>query len=150
MYKRLGDLRETFEVRESVRRSMRANVSADTKPEQELRRALWAAGFRGYRKNVRTLPGTPDIVFPRLKLAIFVHGCFWHGCSRCTRNLAPKTNSAFWRAKVEQNEERDARVTTELERLGFRVVTVWECELAEDALEKVVAQCSSAAAGFAL
>lgn len=143
MYRRLEDLRETLEVRESVRRSMQGNFSADTKPEKRLRKALWAAGLRGYRKNVRALPGTPDIVFPRSKLAIFVQGCFWHGCPRCTRNLSPKTNSAFWRAKVGQNRERDARNAGELERLGFRVIAVWECELARDTGQEVAANIRS-------
>ncbi|GIK31881.1 MAG: very short patch repair endonuclease [Armatimonadetes bacterium] len=139
MYRRLNDLRETLEVRESVRRSMQANVSADTKPELRLRKALWTAGHRGYRINVRSLPGTPDVVFSRAKLAIFVHGCFWHGCSHCPRNLSPKTNAAFWRAKIEQNKERDTRTSGELERLGFQVVAVWECELAQNSGQEVIA-----------
>lgn len=130
MYDQLNGLRETYEVRESVRRSMQGNASANTGPEQLLRRSLWSAGCRGYRKNVRSLPGSPDIVFPIAKLAVFVHGCFWHGCRRCTRNLVPKTNAAFWRAKVRANKERDARNTAKLKHLGFHVLTLWECELA--------------------
>lgn len=107
---------------------MRGNRSKDTKPELRLRRALWAAGLRGYRKNVRKLPGTPDVVFGRAKLAVFVHGCYWHQCPRCTRNRMPKTNAAYWEAKFAGNVERDARQQAALEEAGWRVLVVWECE----------------------
>lgn len=132
-------LRETLVVAEATAKAMRGNRGRDTKPEIALRKALWAAGLRGYRKNVRRLPGTPDIVFGRARAVVFVHGCFWHGCPACTRNLAPKTNAAYWSAKRAQNAERDARHQAELARQGYRVLVVWECELA-GGLPEVVAR----------
>lgn len=118
---------------------MRANRSKDTKPELTLRRALWAAGLRGYRKNVRKLPGTPDVVFGRARLAVLVHGCYWHSCPTCARNRVPKTNAAYWEAKFAGNRERDARNLVALEVLGYRIHVVWECELKKGGVEAVVA-----------
>jgi DNA mismatch endonuclease (patch repair protein) len=129
-------LRETDFVAEATRKSMRGNRSYDTKPELRFRSALWAAGLRGYRKNVRKLPGKPDVVYGRAKLAIFVHGCFWHQCPHCARNRAPKANAAYWSAKFLANAERDARNVAALEALGYRVHVVWECRL-KDALKVV-------------
>lgn len=107
---------------------MRAVKGRDTKPEMKVRRAAHALGyrFRLYRKD---LPGSPDLVFPRFKTAVFVHGCFWHGhdCPRGAR--APKTNADYWRAKIARNVARDARVRGELGDLGWTVMTIWECEL---------------------
>lgn len=99
----------------------------DTAPEVSLRRALWAAGLR-YRLHDKRLPGTPDIVFARARLAVFVHGCFWHchGCERSQR--LPKANADFWRTKLARNVERDAEVQRRLRDLGWRTVVVWECE----------------------
>lgn len=122
-------LRETWGVREATAKTMRANRSTDTKPELALRRALWAAGLRGYRKNVRRLPGTPDVVYGRARLAVLVHGCYWHQCPRCTRNRIPKTNAAYWSAKFAGNVERDARQQVALKEAGWRVLVLWECEL---------------------
>lgn len=133
-------LRETLEVREATRRSMQANRGRDTKPELALRRALWAAGLRGYRKNVRKLPGTPDVVFGPARLAIFVHGCYWHSCPICTRNRTPKTNAAYWQAKFDQNRERDARDQARLSEAGWRVLVLWECELKPKGLAAAVAR----------
>ena len=116
-------------MREATAKTMRANRSADTKPEIALRKALWAAGLRGYRKNVRRLPGTPDVVFGPARLAVFVHGCYWHQCPRCTRNRVPKTNATYWQAKFAANVERDARQIAELEASGWRVLVLWECEI---------------------
>lgn len=135
----LSKLRETLVVREGTRRSMQSNTSTGTKPELRLRKALWEAGLRGYRKNDKGFPGKPDVYVPRARLAVFVHGCFWHGCERCTTYSLPKTNRAFWREKVRRNRERHARHLEELEEMGVRAVTVWECELKED-LEGVVAR----------
>ncbi len=129
-------LRETLVVREGTRRSMQGNRGTGTSPEVRLRKALWAAGLRGYRKNVRKLPGKPDVVFGRAKVAVFVHGCYWHQCPRCTRNRAPKTNALYWQAKFAANVERDARNEAALRDLGYRVVVVWECELGD--MEEVV------------
>jgi DNA mismatch endonuclease (patch repair protein) len=125
-------LRETFVVAEATRKTMRANRAKDTGPEVALRKALWAAGLRGYRKNVRGLPGVPDVVYGPARLAVFVHGCFWHRCPLCARNVSPKTNAAYWQAKRGQNAERDARNQVALTAMGYRVMVVWECELARD------------------
>jgi DNA mismatch endonuclease (patch repair protein) len=107
---------------------MRANKGKNTGPEIELRQALWAAGLRGYRLHVKTLPGKPDIVFARRKLVIFVHGCFWHRCPTCNYKL-PKTNTDYWKAKFNRNVERDKGTVIDLEGRGWKVITVWECEL---------------------
>jgi DNA mismatch endonuclease, patch repair protein len=98
----------------------------DTLPEMRLRRALWRQGFR-YRLHDRRLPGTPDIVFRGRRLAVFVHGCFWHGHD-CHKGRAPKTNREFWREKLDRNRERDRDAVEALQAMGWRVVTVWECE----------------------
>lgn len=107
---------------------MRAVKARDTGPEIRLRKALFALGFR-YRLNVKNLPGKPDIVFPKHRTVIFVHGCFWHGhhCKRGRR--APKANADYWREKIARNKARDQKNATALQYLGWRVITVWECEL---------------------
>ena len=139
----INKLRETWVVKESVRRSMQGNTSTETEPERLLRAALFQSGVRGYRKNVRKLPGTPDVVFGKQKLAVFVHGCYWHRCPRCTRNIHPKTNSKFWQAKFDRNVERDKANKLKLQELGYRVVTFWECEVRKDPVRcaiKVIAK----------
>ncbi|WP_375286140.1 very short patch repair endonuclease [Sphingomonas sp.] len=100
----------------------------DTDPEMALRRALWSEGIR-YRLHARDLPGRPDLVFRSKRLAVFVHGCFWHrhNCPAGTRE--PKSNQAFWRSKFEVNVARDATVKDALEASGWRVLAIWECEL---------------------
>lgn len=100
--------------------------SKDTKPELRLRRALWAAGLR-YRKNVVGLPGKPDVVFRKARVCVFMDGCFWHGCPECYR--PPKSNGAFWRAKVEGNRARDVRQTEALGKAGWTVLRFWEHEV---------------------
>lgn len=107
---------------------MRAVKGKDTKPEVALRKALFALGLR-YRINVKNLPGKPDIVFPKHKTVIFVHGCFWHGhaCKRGRR--APKQNAEYWSAKIARNRVRDKKNAAALKKLGWRVITVWECEM---------------------
>ena len=115
---------------------MRGNRSRDTKPELLLRRALWAAGVRGYRVHRKGLPGSPDVTFGPARVAVFVDGCFWHGCPRCYK--APKTRSEFWRNKVETNRTRDARDAGLLEATDWLVLRVWECELTAD-VDAVVA-----------
>ncbi|WP_375205438.1 very short patch repair endonuclease [Hyphococcus sp.] len=107
---------------------MRAVKGRDTKPEVALRKKLHALGFR-YRLNVKDLPGKPDLVFPKYKTAVFVHGCFWHG-HQCKRgNRQPKQNADYWKEKIARNKARDKKNAKELEKLGWRVITVWECEL---------------------
>jgi len=107
---------------------MRTVKSTNTKPEIALRKALFALGLR-YRLNVKTLPGKPDLVFPKYKTVIFVHGCFWHGhgCKRGGR--VPKTNTDYWVEKIARNKTRDKKSTAALRKLGWRVLTVWECKL---------------------
>ena len=124
-------LRDTLQVSEPTVKSMRANRATDTKPEIRLRQALWDAGLRGYRKNVRRLPGVPDVVFGPSRVCVFLHGCFWHGCERCSRNLKPRKNAAYWQTKIARNRERDRRNEEALTADGWLVLTIWECELKE-------------------
>lgn len=100
----------------------------ETKPEIMVRKYLFARGLR-YRKNVRQLPGTPDIVFPKYKTAVFVNGCFWHGHQGCKYSHLPSTNIEYWEKKIADNLKRDERKTRELEKLGYRVLIVWQCQL---------------------
>lgn len=102
--------------------------SSNTAPEVALRRAMHALGFR-FRLHSKGLPGKPDIVLPRYKTVIFVHGCFWHRHRGCKVATTPKTNTEFWVEKFDRNVVRDARTREQLERLGWRVIVVWECEL---------------------
>lgn len=109
----------------------------NTKPEEIVRKALFAKGFR-YRKNDRRLPGTPDIVLPKYKTVIFVNGCFWHGHQGCKYFVVPKTNTEFWLKKITSNAERDSIKVTRLKKLGWRVITVWECELKKGKQEQTI------------
>lgn len=102
--------------------------SENTKPEIALRRALHRLGLR-YRLGGSGLPGRPDLVFPRHKAVVFVHGCFWHRHAGCKVASTPKSNSDFWSAKFQKNVERDSAVSSELKALGWKVLVVWECEL---------------------
>ena len=114
---------------------MRRVKGRDTTPEMKVRRLLWRMGAR-YRLHRKDLPGKPDIVLAGRKLAIFVHGCFWHGhdCARGAR--VPKQNRDYWEAKVGRNRARDAANRAALETKGWRVLTLWECTLKdEEALE---------------
>ena len=111
---------------------MRRVRGKDTKPERAVRRVAHALGYR-FRLHRRDLPGTPDLVFPRLGRAIFVHGCFWHRHEGCARTTTPKTRAAYWREKFEQNIRRDRRNVEALRRLGWEVLVVWECETFESA-----------------
>lgn len=96
-------------TKEQRHHNMAAIRSTSTKPELKLRHALWYLGFR-YRVNVKTLPGKPDIVFPKFRTVIFVHGCFWHGHKGCRAGHIPETNIDFWTAKIARNQERDQEV----------------------------------------
>ena len=109
---------------------MRAVKGRDTTPEIALRKKLFALGLR-YRLNVKDLPGKPDLVFPRHKTVVFVHGCFWHGHSCKRGNRQPKQNADYWKDKIARNMARDQKNTAELKKLGWRVITVWECEIKE-------------------
>jgi DNA mismatch endonuclease, patch repair protein len=110
------------EKRSSVMRSIGRR---DTRPEIQLRRLLSAHGFR-YRLRRADLPFSPDLVFPSARLAVFVHGCFWHG-HECHLFRWPRANAEFWHAKIERNVRRDKRVESQLLERGWRCLTVWEC-----------------------
>ena len=108
----------------------------DTGPELALRKALWSEGLRGYRLHPRSVPGRPDVAWLGRRVAVFVHGCFWHGCPHC-KPRRPKTNSSFWNEKLTRNRERDRRKAAQLRRNGWRVVTIWECRLRKDITTQV-------------
>lgn len=99
----------------------------DTAPELQVRRYLHAAGLR-FRLDAKGIPGRPDIVFRGRRLAVFVHGCFWHRHEGCRFATVPSTRAEFWAKKFEANKARDARVTARLHELGWTVLTIWECE----------------------
>ena len=119
----------TPEQRSSVMRKVKGR---DTAPELKVRRMLWALGLR-YRLHRKDLPGAPDIVLPGRKLAIFVHGCFWHGhdCARGAR--VPKQNRDYWTGKIGRNRARDLANQAALEALGWTPLVLWECDLKDDA-----------------
>jgi DNA mismatch endonuclease (patch repair protein) len=111
-------------------RNMSAIRSADTAPELRLRRALWRNGVRGYRLHRSGILGRPDIVFGPSKVAVFVDGCFWHGCPRCYR--PPSSNSKYWSEKAARNRARDDRVNRDLSEHGWLVLRLWEHEIEDD------------------
>ena len=127
--------------KEARSRNMSNIPSKNTKPEETVRKYLFAHGLR-YRKNVSKLPGKPDIVLPKYKAVVFVNGCFWHGHKGCKYFVPPKTNTEFWYAKFQYNQERDARNYRKLRDLGWRILIVWECEIrhgdADKRLEQLV------------
>ena len=125
---------------EQRRKNMSHIHGKNTKPELTLRRLLWAEGVRGYRIH-SPLPGKPDIVFGKRKIAVFVDGCFWHKCPQCFR--PPATNEEFWNEKLQKNVERDARVNAELKAAGWTVLRFWEHEIRknpEDVVQRIVAE----------
>ena len=101
--------------------------STNSKPEEIVRKYLFSKGFR-YRKNVKKLPGCPDIVLPKYKTVIFVNGCFWHKHD-CPRFVWPSSNQDYWIPKIQRNIERDRLNAAELQKKGWHIITVWECEL---------------------
>jgi len=110
----------------------------DTKPELIVRKALFAAGYR-FRLHRKDLPGSPDIVFARSQIAIFVHGCFWHMHAQCKYAKLPATHREFWLAKLSGNVERDQRAQDALVSAGWRVLTVWECATRDSAVRATLA-----------
>ncbi|WP_326428830.1 very short patch repair endonuclease [Stutzerimonas frequens] len=114
-------------VSKEVRSRMMAGIrGSDTSPEMKVRRLLHRKGFR-YRLHQKNLPGRPDLVLPRYRVCIFVHGCFWHRHPGCRYATTPKTRTEFWQAKFAQNVARDSRVRAELLTAGWRVIELWEC-----------------------
>ena len=112
-------------------RNMAAIKSNDTTPEVAVRKYLFSQGFR-YRKNVKGMPGKPDIVLRKYNTCIFVNGCFWHKHEGCKYFVWPKSNTEFWKEKIESNIQRDKRNYIKLEEDGWKVVVVWECEIKND------------------
>jgi DNA mismatch endonuclease (patch repair protein) len=107
---------------------MSAVKNKNTKPEILVRKHLFRAGFR-YSIHKRELPGSPDILLPKYKSVIFVHGCFWHGHSNCKKAINANSNKNFWNQKILENRNRDQRVKRKLNSAGWRVITLWECDL---------------------
>lgn len=111
--------------------------SKNTKPEMAVRRALHAAGFR-FRLHVKDLPGKPDIVLPKWKAVVFIHGCFWHRHNGCKGASTPKTRTEWWNNKFERNQENDKKNIQALTNDGWNVVIVWECEIKDDQIPAVI------------
>ena len=111
--------------------------SKNTKPEHLVRQALWHHGYR-YRLHAKDLPGKPDIVLPKYKSVIFINGCFWHGHDGCKDFVIPKTNTSFWLEKISKNKARDARAKAALSLAGWKVITIWECELKKSIIDETL------------
>lgn len=110
----------------------------NTKPEDIVAKYLFAHGFR-YRRNVKKLPGTPDIVLKKYKTVIFVNGCFWHAHEGCRYFVLPEENREFWNEKLLRNRERDAEKQKQLQELGWNIIVIWECELKSSKEERLEA-----------
>lgn len=122
------------ETSEQRSRTMRAVRSLNTGPEKTVRGLLRNLGFKGYRIHRRDLAGSPDIAFIGLKRAIFVHGCFWHGHSCPRGRRIPRTNTDYWRKKIEHNRQRDNKNLVDLAERGWVSLVVWECEIPDEEL----------------
>lgn len=136
----MGRVYESWASSDAVRASMRSNKGRDTKPELALRRAVHALGLR-YRVAARPLPGvrrTADLVFSRAKVAVFVDGCFWHGCPE--HHTVAATNAAFWAEKIRRTRERDVEINRLLSEAGWLSVRVWEHEDPHQAADRVARQ----------
>jgi DNA mismatch endonuclease, patch repair protein len=109
----------------------------DTKPEMLVRKFLHAQGYR-YKLHDKTLPGTPDLVLPKYKTVIFIHGCFWHGHSNCKYFSIPKTRTQWWTDKIHKNTANDEKAVKLLKKNGWKIITVWECRLKPAKFEKTL------------
>ena len=116
-------------TKERRRKIMQAVGTKDTGPELAIRRLLHRLGYR-FRLHRKDLPGKPDVVFPSRHKVVLIHGCFWHGHD-CPKGRLPKSRGEYWRPKIESNRERDIRVVSELDALGWEALTLWQCELHE-------------------
>jgi len=111
--------------------------SKDSVPEIKIRKALWRMGYR-YRLHYKKLPGKPDIVIVKHKIAILVHGCFWHRHKNCIEASRPKTNSDYWESKINKNIERDKKNRREITKLGWKVIIIWECNVNNDIDKNII------------
>jgi DNA mismatch endonuclease (patch repair protein) len=116
---------------------MAAIKGKDTKPEMLVRKFLHAHGFR-YTLHDKNLPGKPDIVLPKYKTVIFVHGCFWHGHKNCKYFVVPKTRTDWWLKKINGNIANDIKAVKALKKDGWKIITIWECNLKKDKIEKTL------------
>jgi len=111
--------------------------SKNTTPELIVRKFLYNKGYR-YRLHDKKLPGKPDIVLRKFNTVIFINGCFWHGHKNCSEAKKPKSNSEFWKTKIVSNQQRDMKNIESLSKLGWRVLTIWECQLQKDLMESTL------------
>lgn len=126
--KYIRDGRAPIPESEKTSRVMSANRAKNTTPERVLRKGLIESGLKGFVVHYDAIPGRPDICYKRSKLAIFVNGCYWHRCPHCKPSM-PKTHKDFWTVKFKKNKERDRRKVIELNRIGWKTITIWECQL---------------------
>ncbi len=124
---------------EQRRYNMQQIKATNTKPEMLVRKFLHAKGFR-YSLHKKTLPGKPDIVLPKYKTIIFIHGCFWHGHANCKNFTIPKTRTQWWTEKINMNKANDAKDMKALKKEGWKVITVWECKLKPAKMERTLQQ----------
>ena len=115
-------------VSEQRSRNMSAIKSKNTKPEIKVRKVLHSMGYR-FRLHSKDLPGSPDIVLPKYKTVIFVHGCFWHRHENCKYASTPKTRKEFWNKKFTENKKRDSEIQEKIKNIGWQSVVIWECEI---------------------
>lgn len=127
----IRDQRSPRPTSSTTSKVMSANKARNTSIELLLRKELRSHRIINYRLHGKGLPGRPDIVFPSTKLAVFIHGCFWHRCKRCNLTI-PKSNRDFWTNKFTRNEERDKRIKRKLNKMGWGTITIWEHELKKE------------------
>ncbi len=111
----------------------------NTKPEIMVRKYLFSKGFR-YRLNAKELPGKPDIALPKYKTVIFVNGCFWHGHESCSGFVLPKSNTEWWKNKINRTKERDAKSKELLKEAGWNVIVIWDCQLKKDKRDETLSK----------
>lgn len=121
---------------QAVSKRMKGNKNRDTKPELELRKRLWEEKIRGYRLYYKEVEGKPDLAFTKKRVAVFLHGCFWHLCPYCKLKI-PTNNHEFWRDKLMKNKMRDKIVSEKLQHLDWKVVVIWECQLKNEPTKQV-------------
>jgi len=134
--KYIRDKRSPTPKSENVSKVMSANKAKNSIPELLVRKLLRERGMTGYRLHPKDVIGKPDLVFKKKKIAVFIHGCFWHGCDHCQLST-PKHNSAFWIEKITKNKERDNKKENELKANGWNVITLWECQLKQDQINEI-------------